>query len=86
VSDYTVWDGQDEADELTEVTVTGVHRHEGSIVLFTGITNDESSTEVVFAVDYRPACDLEYALDHADHEILVVIEPWQIWNTTRSAA
>lgn len=61
-----------------EVTVTEIVRDEGSVVLFRGLTDDD--TAVVFAVDHRMAGDIIEALINGDGDesVGVIIEAWQI--------
>lgn len=59
-----------------EVTVTEIVRDEGSVVLFRGLTDDD--TAVVFACDRRPAQDIVNALIDGDEDVICFIEPWQI--------
>lgn len=81
MSDIDVYEPEDaEAppDDLTYVTVTGVVRDCGSVVLFSGVINDGDAREITFAVDHGPAQDLAYGLDVADYDIEVGLEGWQI--------
>lgn len=62
--------------DLIEVTVTGLVRDEGSVVLFSGITNDDDSREITFAVDHRAAQGCVDAL--AEGDVTAYVEAWQI--------
>jgi hypothetical protein len=70
---------EEDEDELIYVTVLGVERYAGSVTLFKGVTDE---AEITFVVDYNHACDREYALDHAEDDIEVAIESYQIWKAT----
>lgn len=57
---------------MTEITVTGFVRDEGSLVLLSGLTDSED--EVTFAVEHRYAPDILAAVE-ADEEPVVVDVP-----------
>lgn len=58
-----------------EVTVTEIVRDEGSIVLFSGLTDDGGA--VVFACDHRPAQALINGMLN-DEEVVAFVDDWQI--------
>lgn len=66
-------------DDDIRIVVTKPVRDEGSIIVFQGLT--ERGTEVLFAVDHRPAQILLDALEADDGDegaVVASVAPWQI--------
>ena len=67
-------------EDLIEITVTGIERDEGSVVIFRGFHDDSphaDETEIRFACDHGPAQAIADALA-ADEWPLVHVADWQV--------
>lgn len=67
----------DDETPVTEVSVTDILRDEGTVVVFSGITNDDASREVTFALSHRYAQAIANALA-SGFDVNVELEGWQI--------
>ena len=62
---------------MTEITVTGFVRDEGSLVLLCGLTDSEHP--VTFAVEHRYASDILAAVAADEEPVVVDVPDYLVW-------
>lgn len=61
---------------MIEATVIGLERDEGTIVVFSAVTEDGGG--LMFACDHHYAQDIVNGLADQEEEVFVALQPWQI--------